>query len=136
LHYNDRFNERTVYTAWDNLGDEERFFAGVDRLARHGVPPFRLRVYMLIGYDKRETWERVLYRFNRMVEREIRPYPMIYGERWRTLPVGGGNQRLAGRTLAEFQRWVIRRAYGVVPFEGYDASAKGYTDRSQMDLFA
>ena len=60
LHYNDRFNERIVYTAWDNIGDEERFFRGVDTLERHGVPSFRLRVYMLVGYDKRETWERVL----------------------------------------------------------------------------
>jgi hypothetical protein len=28
---------------------------------------------MLVGYDKRETWERVLYRFERMVERKTDP---------------------------------------------------------------
>ena len=134
LHYNDSFNERVIYTAWDSLGDEERFFRGVDTLERHGVPSFRLRVYMLVGYDKRETWERLMYRFNRMVERLIRPFPMIYGERNRTLPLGGCNRRLEKRTLAEFQRWVIRRAYGVVPFEDYDVSAKGYRPIGQSEL--
>lgn len=121
-HSNDRFDERIVYTAWDNLGDEERFFKGVDLLEKYGTPAFRLRVYMLIGYDKRETWERVLYRFNRMTERLIRPYPMIYGDRFRSLP--SDNPRLARRTLAEFQRWVIRRGYAVVPFEEYEVGAR------------
>jgi hypothetical protein len=133
-HYNDNFTERIVYTAWDSLGDEERFFRGVDTLERHGVPSFRLRVYMLIGYDKRETWERVLYRFNKMVERQIRPYPMIYGDRQKTLPLGDCNQRIERRTLAEFQRWVIRRAYAQVPFEHYDVKTKGYTERNQLAL--
>ena len=37
--------------------------------------------YMLIGYDKRETWERIFYRFNKMVERKIQPYPMVYNNK-------------------------------------------------------
>ena len=61
------FTVRRLYTAWDNLGDEERFFRGVDTLERHGIHPRNLLVYMLVGYDKRETWERVCHRFNRMV---------------------------------------------------------------------
>ena len=134
-YMNDRFNERIIYTAWDNLGDEERFFRGVATLERHGIPPFHLRVYMLIGYDRRETWERIFYRFNKMVELDIRPYPMIYGERERRLPLGDCARRIERRTLAEFQRWVIRRAYAVVPFEHYDVNAKGYRERRQSDLF-
>jgi hypothetical protein len=31
-----------------------------------------------------------LYRFEKMVARGIRPYPMIYGERHRGLPLGDG----------------------------------------------
>jgi hypothetical protein len=133
-HYNDTFDERIVYTAWDNIGDEQRFFRGVDLLEKYGTPAFRLRVYMLIGYDPRETWERVLYRFGRMIERQIRPYPMIYGERSRTLPLGNCNQRIAHRTLGEFQRWVIRRAYTIIPFENYDVSAKGHLITGQLEL--
>ena len=133
-HSDDGFKERIVYTAWDSVGDEGRFFRGVDTLERHGIPSFRLRVYMLLGYDKHETWERVLYRFNKMAARKIRPYPMIYGPRDQTLPLGGCNQRIEHRTLAEFQRWVIRRAYTIIPFEHYDV--KGHRDVGQGDMFA
>jgi hypothetical protein len=132
--FDDGFKVRRLYTAWDNIGDEERFFRGVDCLERHGIHPRNLLVYMLIGYDKRETWERLFHRFNRMVEREIRPYPMIYGERERTLPLGGCNQRIERRTLSDFQRWAIRKAYTFVPFQDYDVSAKGRGLVGQLGL--
>lgn len=123
--YDDGFRTRRLYTAWDNIGDEQRFFDGVAVLARAGIQPRYLLAYMLIGYDKRETWERVLYRFERMTALGIRPYPMIYGERRRGLPLGGTTQQIGGRTLAEFQRWAIRKYYTVVSFEKYDPKAKG-----------
>jgi len=135
-YYDDGFTTRRLYTAWDNVGDEDRFIKGVDTLERHGVRPSHLMVYMLIGYDKRETWERVFYRFNRMVERGIRPYPMVYEDRHRVLPVGGQNARIGERTLGEFQRWVIRKAYNFVPFEDYDVNAKGRSDNRQAEMFA
>ena len=116
----DQFKTRRLYTAWDNLGDEERFFAGVNLLEENGIPPTCLMVYMLVGYDQRETWERLFHRFNRMVERSIRPYPMVYGERQRTLPLGTYKGRIEHRTLTDFQRWVIKRLYRIVPFEQYD----------------
>jgi hypothetical protein len=133
-YYDDSFKVRRLYTAWDNIGDEERFFRGVDTLERHGIPPRNLLVYMLVGYDKRETWERLFYRFNKMAERKIRPCPMVYGSRDRTLPMGGCNMRIAHRTLGEFQRWVIRRAYNFIPFEHYDVNAKGRAVVEQLDL--
>jgi hypothetical protein len=135
-YFDDSFKYRRLYTAWDSLGDEARFFSGVDKLEKAGVPPSHLMAYMLVGYDKRETWERLFYRFNRMVERRIRPYPMIYGDRERTLPLGGYNGNIAHRTLKEFQRWVIRKAYTFLPFELYDVSAKGRVDHGHSDLFA
>lgn len=134
-YYDDGFKVRRLYTAWDNLGDEERFFTGVNTLERHGIPPRNLLVYMLVGYDKRETWERVLYRFNRMTARSIRPYPMVYGDRNRGLPLGGSNQRIGHRTLSEFQRWAIRKAYTFIPFEAYDVNAKGHGNTAQADIF-
>lgn len=120
-YWDDGFTVRRLYTAWDNLGDEERFFRGVDTLKHHGIPPSHLLVYMLVGYDKRETWERLMYRFRRMTERKIRPYPMIYGERKRLLEPD--HPTLGHRTLAEFQRWAIRKYYTVVSFEDYNVSA-------------
>lgn len=134
----DQFKTRRLYTAWDSVGDEERFFAGVRLLDEAGIPPTCLLVYMLIGYDKRETWERVFYRFDKMTALGIKPYPMVYGDgaRDRTLPLGGCNQRIAHRTLGEFQRWVIRKAYTFVSFEAYDVNARGRLSLGQNGLFA
>ncbi len=102
----DGFKRRRLYTAWDNLKDEEVFFKGVDALERHGVPPSHLMVFMLIGFDKRETWERIFHRFNRMVARGIRPYPMVFDQ-----------SRL---DLKRFQRWVVTGLYRAVQFDAYD----------------
>jgi hypothetical protein len=133
-YWDDSFKVKRLYTAWDNIGDEERFFRGVDTLERHGIAARDLLVYMLIGYDKRETWERVLYRFDRMIEREIRPYPMVYGDRERGLPLGGATARLERRTLAEFQRYAIRRGYTFSEFENWDATTTRPFMRDQMAM--
>ena len=133
-YYDDSFNIRRLYTAWDNVGDEKRFFDGVATLGRHGVPPHHLMAYMLIGWDKRETWDRIFYRFNKMVEMGIRPYPMVYGDRNRTIPMGGCNMKIERRTLSEFQRWVIRKAYTFIPFEHYDVNAKGRGTIGQEEM--
>jgi hypothetical protein len=136
----DQFERRRIYTAWDNLGDEHRFFRGVDCLEAHGISPKNLMAYMLIGYDRRETWERVVHRFDAMVERGIKPYPMVYGDRTRGLPLGDYWQRkrrlepiaklgpgtMDGRTLAQFQRWAIRQYYTVREFEHYDPKVQGH----------
>jgi len=133
-YFDDGFKTRRLYTAWDNIGDEERFFKGVRILQEHGIPPTHLLVYMLIGYDKRETWERIFYRFNKMVALGIRPYPMVFGDKNRTIPLGGINARIDRRTLSEFQRWAIRKAYTFIPFEAYDVNAKG-RGMDHKDLF-
>lgn len=106
IQYRDsKFEQRRLYTAWDNLRDEKVFFDGVERLEKAGIPSKHLMVYMLIGYDPSETFERLLYRFNRMVGLGVLPYPMVYGS---------GNDKLKA-----FQRWVIRGLYQYVPFEDY-----------------
>ena len=45
---------------------------------KHGIKPQHIMVYMLIGYDKKETWDRIWYRFNKMVDVGVMPYPMVY----------------------------------------------------------
>lgn len=130
VEYRDNeFSERRIYTAWDNLKDEAVFFAGVDRLERAGVKPRHVMAYMLVGYDKRETWERLWHRFNRMVERGIEPYPMVYDCRATDL------ERYRG--LKRFQRWVVTGLYRAVPFTDYDAGRKRRRNVEQptADLF-
>jgi hypothetical protein len=145
-YWDDSFKYERLYTAWDNIGDEERFFRGVDTLERAGIPARHLLVYMLIGYDERETWERLFHRFKRMADRYIMAYPMVYGDRKRTLPLGAlqpttvrdypviadpRDPRLLRRTLEQFQRYVIKRYYTVrnkqspnegLPFEAFQVT--------------
>lgn len=107
-YQNTKFSKKQLYTAWDNLGDERVFFGGVDKLERAGIPPKHLMAYMLIGYDKTETWPRIWHRFNRMAERGIMPYPMVFDR--------------SRKDLTAFQRWVITGIYRHTPFEDYQCN--------------
>ena len=78
----DNFRRRRLYVAWDNLRDEQVFFAGLERLNAAGIPSRHVMVYMLVGYKPSETMEEVLYRFNRLRDAGCKPYPIVY-ERWR-----------------------------------------------------
>jgi hypothetical protein len=124
----DRFSERRLYTAWDNLKDERVFFRGVAMLEAAGVPARHLRAYMLVGWDKNETWERIHHRFERMVERGIEPFPMVFDCR--------ATDPARYRGLKQFQRWAITGLYRAVPFSQYDANAKRerYPDTRQIEL--
>ena len=108
---NTKFNERKLYTAWDNIGDEKIFFKGVDTLDRAGIPSKHLMAYMLVGFDPAETWERIWHRFNLMVARGIEPYPMVFDR--------------SRKDLTKFARWVATGLYRAVPFDEYDANMKG-----------
>lgn len=111
VEYRDsKFARRRVYTAWDNLRDEEVFFRGIDLLERAGVPPSHVMAYMLVGYDRRETHDRIMHRFERMVERGVLPYPMVYDR--------------ANRELCDFQRWAVTGLYRALPFKDYCRNLK------------
>lgn len=107
---NTKFTERRLYTAWDNLKDEGVFMRGMDTLERAGIPPKHVMAYMLIGYDKAETWDRIWHRFNAMVARGIEPYPMVFDR--------------SRKDLRDFQRWVVTGLYRAVPFNEYAVSKK------------
>lgn len=113
----DQFKRPRLYCAWDNIGDERVFFEGVDRLEKAGVRPDHLMVYMLVGYDPRETWERLHYRYQRMVDRGCRPYPMVH-DRFRM------SQPDHWRRLKQFQRWVITGAHKIAPFSDYSTTPR------------
>jgi hypothetical protein len=130
----DGFRSRRLYTAWDNIADEKPFFRGIDRLEAAGVPPQHIMAYMLVGYDEAETWERLFHRFNRMVARGVRPYPMIYGDKKQTLPRGGRDDRIGHKTIGDFQRWANTGLYRACSFEEYSVNAKPAL-KGQQSLF-
>lgn len=115
----DAFRKRRIYTAWDNLRDETIFFRGVDRLEAAGIPAKHVMSYMLVGFDPSETWERLRYRFDRMVARGVLPYPMVHEDARARDPKWY-------HTLKQFQRWVLTGMYrsSEIPFEKYDGGYK------------
>lgn len=88
----DQFDRKRIYTAWDNLKDEERLFAGLNRLVRYGVNPDHIMVYMLCGYWPGETQADRELRRAKLRDFGARPYPMPF---------------VRTPELVGFQRWVI-----------------------------
>lgn len=111
-YYNDRMTTRRIYTAWDNNGDEEALFRGLNRLVRYGVKPDHIMVYMLCGYWLGETHADRDYRRSRLREFGARPYPMPY-------------QRT--RELVGFQRWVVGAYDKRIPWTAW--AANGFEPR-------
>ena len=110
-YYDDTFQARRLYTAWDNIGQEDIFFKGVNLLKDAGIPPSHLMVYMLIGYVPGETMDDIMYRYQKMVDFGCKPYPMVYNN--------------ANPQLKRFQRWVIRRYHEFIPWEEYGRVNQG-----------
>ena len=108
--YDGKFQKRRLYTAWDNLRDEKKFLSKIDLLLKNKIKPSEIMVYMLIGYDSKETWQKIFYRFNKMVEIGLLPYPMVYNK--------------DRKDLKQFQRWVIRGYYHFIDFNDYAQSNK------------
>lgn len=113
IDYRDNgFGKKVLYTAWDNLGDEAVFKRGVEILRAAGIPPKHLRVYMLVGFAKGETWPEILHRFHELVALGCEPYPMPYDQ--------------GRRDLKAFQRYAVRHLYRKVRFEDYDPHLKAH----------
>lgn len=124
-YFDDKFKTKRIYTAWDNRRDESIFTKGIDILISAGIKPQHIMVYMLCGYWSWETFDDVYYRFNKMREIGLLPYPMIYGE---------------NKELKKFQRWVVRNYYKIIDWETFkNETRKDYYERQlpsiQSDLF-
>ena len=116
--FESKFKYRRLHTAWDNPKDEKRFFNGLNILLDAGIKPREIMVYMLIGYWPGETMDDILWRFNKLNDAGVLPYPMVYD---RERP-----------ELKKFQRWVNRRYYQFVPWEKYDSSMRSRPKKDQM----
>ena len=146
-YFDDQFTRRRLYTAWDNLGQEKIFFNGMEILKDAGIPPSHLMVYMLIGFDEKETMEKIFHRYHRLVQAGCKPYPMVFDPiddapprttATPKIPIGNDPTQTPGRTtqnhrsqdeeallklknrrLRAFQRWVIGRYAEFLPWEDY-----------------
>jgi hypothetical protein len=103
----DSMKVKRIYTAWDNLRDEARLFAGLDALVRHGVKPDHIMVYILVGYWPGETAEDREHRRARLREFGARPYPMPF---------------VRTPELIGFQRWIIGAYDKKIPWRDFKAA--------------
>lgn len=109
----DSMKVKRIYTAWDNLKDEKRLFAGLEALVRYGVRPRNIMVYMLIGYWPGETLADIEYRRATLRKFGAMPYPMPY---------------VRTKELVGFQRWVIGAYDKRVPWSFWEKA--GYQPRN------
>lgn len=78
---------------------------------------------MLVGYDPRETWESILYRFRELVALGCEPYPMVYDR--------------SRADLRAFQRYAVRHLYRSMPPHLYGAHGHEdirLTDEARAEL--
>ena len=148
-YFDDQFTKRRLYTAWDNLGQERIFFRGMEMLQEAGISPKHLMVYMLIGFDPKETMDQIFHRYNLLVKTGCKPYPMVFDpidddppdndsltnnflsnnflsnnplDNRKPEPYQEEDPealKLKNRRLRAFQRWVIGRYAQFIPWKEY-----------------
>ena len=104
-YFDSNFKTRRLYTAWDNLKDEKIFLRNLKMLISKGIKARNIMVYMLIGFDPKETWEKIFYRFYKMADLGVLPFPMVYN-----------NER---KDLKKFQRWAVRGYYRFITWKDF-----------------
>jgi len=125
-YMDDGFKTKRLYTAWDNRKDEVIFNKGINILLDAGIKANNIMVYMLCGYWKNETWEDIFFRFNRMIEIGLMPYPMIY------MPNDGSD--IPKPDLKKFQRWVIRRYYQFIDWKTFNSEKEADYYRRKLEV--
>lgn len=109
----DSMKERRIYTAWDNRADEDRLFAGLNRLVKYGVKPRHIMVYVLVAYDHATKQAHPMltdddfHRQRRLRDFGALPYPMPF---------------VRNRETLGFQRWVIGGYDKQIPWAEWTAA--------------
>lgn len=112
---------RSIHYAWDLMPFERQVFDGIEILSQF-IKPYRHMCFMLVGYNT--SFEEDMYRFRKLVERNIDPFVMIYNENEK------GDVR-----LKHFARWVNSRIYKTCDFEDYEPWKKAQGMVGQINLF-
>lgn len=114
----DSFKKKRIYTAWDNRRDESIFTKGIQIMLNAGIRPGHIMVYMLCGYWNWETFDDIFYRYQKMTDMGLMPYPMVYAD--------SPNYK----ELKKFQQWVVRRYSQFTTWDQFkNESEKEYYNR-------
>lgn len=102
-----KFKRKRIYTAWDNKKDESIFFRGINHLLENNIKPSEIMVYFLCNYWEKGLTKDVLYRFEKMKQMGLLPYPMIF------------ERETADGQLKKFQEYVIQGVYYTSEFKDF-----------------
>lgn len=94
---------RSLHYAWDLMAYENQIMQGIETLSQY-VKKWRHMCFMLVGFNT--TFEEDMYRFQKLTEKGVSPYVMIYNKKQ--------NVR-----LNHFARWVNGRIYKKCSFNEY-----------------
>lgn len=119
----DSFKNKRIYTAWDNRKDEDIFMRGINIMINAGIRPGNIMVYFLCGYWPNETFNDIWYRFQRMVDIGVLPFPMIYRDEDKVIDEDDISTP-SYKMLKRFQRWVVRRYYKIVTWPQYNMTSR------------
>jgi len=116
-----RINDGPWRFGADETGEMDEVARVIGLLRRRGVPPKKIRPYVMIG---REPFDLCMERIQRVLDAGAEPYvqPEIklvaeFKEPW-------VRHDWTAHRLKQVQRWVNRFLWKTVPFAEYDASAK------------
>jgi len=110
-YYDNHFNRRRLYFAFDDPKLEPIVKRNVAILTEAGIKPEHLLFYMIVGYNT--TFQQDYHRFEVLRDLGVLPFVMIY------------NNRRDNQNIRKFARWVNKRYYKVCEFKDYDGSIRG-----------
>jgi hypothetical protein len=108
--YNTKFSYKQLTFAFDHIGIERKFRAGVDMLTSAGIKPYKLQSFILVGFNS--SFEEDFARFKIITELGIDPFVMLY----RDTETG---QETPDAKLRHFRRWVNARIWKTCVWEDY-----------------
>lgn len=124
--WDSKFTMKRYYSAWDFMVNSDSVLKGLQTMIDAGIKPYTIMVYMLTGFNT--THYEDYYRFRKLRELNIDPFPMKY------------NHRRDDQFLNHFSRWVIKRIYKSDSFSNYNPlspelrkEVKGLEERYDKD---
>lgn len=113
-------NNSRIWFAWDRPENEEHVRAGIAALNKAGIKSYRLRFYVLCGYNT--TWEQDWHRFEVLRDLGAEPFIMCYEG--------------ASKKLRVFAWWVNKFIYKKYPWEENDRWSEADEINGQQTLFS
>ena len=107
-----------IWFAWDRPENGEHVRAGIAALNKAGIKSYRLRFYVMVGYNT--TWEQDYHRFTVLRDLGAEPFIMLYEG--------------SGRKLRDFARYVNRFIYKSCSWSEYDSKGRRESVGGQQAL--